>query len=372
MKWFGRATQLVDDAAAMTDTVRQITSASPRNMVVGIPSYSEFQGMRALWAMQVPAYAKGVTLISGTIAQLPFTQWESPTEQTAAFLAQPEAGRAAWVTKQRTVLDLIQHARAYWQIVGVTAGRVTIVKQLPAETITEQADGTLTMDGAELTRSNPQTPPVKGQVIVFTGNRDGTLILGVDVISTALALELASFNYAESPHPGDVLRNVSNFEMSDEEITTMLAGWKAARAEGSVAYLNGGVELADPKGWSPTELALVEQHNQSAIQIARLLNLDAMWLGASVSGSNLTYQNRVDARADLYGFTLSQYIVPIEQRLSMRDVCGGTVRADSSEFLRANLSDRVSMAIDLVGAGVIDTEEARAFVSDKPTGGLVT
>jgi hypothetical protein len=208
-----------------------------------------------------------------------------------------------------------------------------------------------------------------GRVIVITGFRDGALTTGVDVITTALALESAALNYAETPHPGDVLVNQSNYELSSTEITEMLDIWTQARKDSAAAYLNAGIALGDSKGWSPTELALVDQRNQSAIQIARLLNLDAMWVGASVAGSNLTYQNRVDARTDLYGMTLGDYIVPLEQRMSMRDVVGGTVRFDASEFLRANLDSRVTMAVAMVGAGILTTEQARDWVSDRPTGG---
>jgi len=319
--------------------------------------------------MQVPAYARGVNLISGAIAQLPFTQWANSNPYAAKFLAQPEPGRPAWVTKQRTVQDLIGHGVAYWKI--ETVSPLLTVSVIPAETVTAQPGGKmLTLsDGKAVPVSDPTTDPDEGDVIVFTGFRDGTLMTGVDVLTTALALERASLNYAETPHPGDVLENVSNYEMNDAEVVEMLDKWQAARGERSVAYTNMGIKLADAKGWSPSELALVEQRNQSALQIARLLNLDPFWVGASVSGSALTYQNRVDARTDLYGLTLADYILPIEQRMSMKDVVGGTVRMDAAEFLRANLNDRVTMAVALTGAQIITPEQAADWISDKPTGG---
>jgi phage portal protein BeeE len=174
--------------------------------------------------------------------------------------------------------------------------------------------------------------------------------------------------YADAPRPLQVLRNVSNYELSDDEITGLLTDYVKARQESSVAYLNGGVEL-DTLGWDAQQTALVAQRNESAIQIARLLNLDPMWLGAAVSGSSLTYQNRVDARQDLVDLTLSDYMVPFEQRISMRDVCGQTVRHDTSEFLRANLTERSRIAVELTGAGIITPQEAALFVSDRPTGG---
>ena len=354
-------------------TVTAIQDAQPTAYTPGVslvPTYAEFQGLKGLWAMQVPAYRRGVLLISGSVAKLPLTQWADTDAGTARFLAQPEATRAAWVTKQRTTQDGIGHGVAYWKIKAVQNKRVTLVEQIPAESVTAQADGTLTTaDGDTLHPSNPTLPPVVGRVIVIPYFRDGALIAGVDTLTTALALEAAARNYAETPHPGDVLMNVSTYEMNDTEITDMLTAWTTARQASAAAYLNPGVQLGEAKGWSPSELALAEQRNQAALQIARLLNLDPFWVGASVEGSALTYQNRVDARTDLYGFTLTDYIVPLEQRLSMPDVVGGTVRMDAAEFLRANLDARVQMAVALVTALVITPEEARAWVSDRPTGG---
>jgi phage portal protein BeeE len=205
-------------------------------------------------------------------------------------------------------------------------------------------------------------------VIVFTGFPDGTLIAGVDTIATALALEMTSQHYANSPHPADVLENVTNIDLSEEEIREQINTWMEARRNGDVAYLSG-MKLGDAKGWSPTELALEPQRNQSALQVARLLNLDPMWVGASVSGSSLTYQNRVDARTDLYGLTLTDYIYPIEQRIGMPDCAGVPVWLDASEFLRANLDTRATMATGLFTAGIITLPESRDYVSDRPTGG---
>jgi phage portal protein BeeE len=117
------------------------------------------------------------------------------------------------------------------------------------------------------------------------------------------------------------------------------------------------------------QTALVEQRNQSALAMARLLNLDPSWVGASVAGSSLVYTNRVDLRTDLYGLTLTDYVLTIEQRLSMPDMGGAQVQMSSSEFLRSNLDARVTMATALVAAGILTTVEAREFISDEPTGG---
>jgi phage portal protein BeeE len=168
--------------------------------------------------------------------------------------------------------------------------------------------------------------------------------------------------------PSQILKNTSNYELDPTEVTELIRAYTEARQTSSVAYLNGGVEL-DTLGWSAQEMALEPQRNQSAIQIARLLNLDPSFVGASTSGSSLTYTNREDLRRDLIDLTLSDYLTPIEQRLSMRDLTDGMVRFDTAEFVRSNLDARVNMVNILVPLGVMSTDEARAFLTTSPTNG---
>jgi hypothetical protein len=359
--FWNRATDLIDTAAAMADV-----PPSPRVAGSLVPTYSEFQAMRGLWSMQVPAFRRGVSLISGTIAQCPVRQYGDG----ARIPTQYESGAVPWVTMQRTVRDGILHGRAYWRIVAV--GTVTVYKHEPADSVTENPDGTLIMgDATERQRSDMNSAPIVGRVVVFTFYDEGALIAGVDALATAYALEVASRNYAESPHPGDVLQNVSAHELSDDEIAKARHDWAAARRDpdGAVAYLNAGFALGDAKGWSPTELALADQRNQSALQMARLLNLDGLWLGAGAPSSSLSYVNRVDLRQDLVDLTLTDYMLPIEQRMSAADMYRGECRFDTSAFLRSNLPERATVAIGLVGAGIVTAQEGKAFVSESTTGG---
>jgi phage portal protein BeeE len=351
------------------DVTAALRESCPPTVRGVVPSWQEWQAARVLWAMQVPAYRRGVTLISGTVAQLPWMQPDTANPVVAGFLAQPEAGRTAWVTKQRVVSDLVNHGRAFLLIAAVRAGVVTVAQHKDAAHVTVNDDGTLTGPNGETWKaSDPERAPVVGRVIVIDGYRDGALIAGVDVLTTAYALEASARMYAETPLPAQVLRNVSDYDLSDDEIDRDVDTYERTRRESSVAYLNRGYDL-DTLGWDAQQTALVPQRNEAAIQIARLLNLDPYWLGASVQGSALTYTNSLSLRQDLTDLTLTDYMLPLEQRLAMRDVCGVPVRHDTTEFLRANLTERSTIAVALVGAGIITTTQAAAFVSDRPTGG---
>jgi phage portal protein BeeE len=270
---------------------------------------------------------------------------------------------------QRLVEDLVQHSHGYWLIGDVAAGQISYVVGIDAADATLDK-GVVRVGDREYVVSNPTTPPVPGQVIVFTGYRDGTLTLGTPAMTTAVALDALARHYAEQPNPTQALQNTSNYELADTEIDELLDGWKKARAAGTAAYLNAGVDLKE-SGFNAEQLQLEALTNMSALQAARLLNLDPMWVGASVSGSSLTYTNRVDARQDLIDLTLTDYTSPIAQRLSMPDACGSPVDFSTAAFLRANLGERARMAIDLFTAGLINRDEARSFVSESETGNPV-
>lgn len=329
-----------------------------------VPTREQFLAMRALWALTVPAYKRGHDLICTTVAQLPLRQHDTAATPIPPVLA--TNGEPPYLTMTLTVSDLVNHGVAFWRITGtVYAPRFT---RMNAADCTISEDGRTVTDsrGVPRTVSDPLTDPVLGQVVVIRATRDGCVTVGGDVLTTGLALAAATRNYAEQPHPSDILRNVSGYELSDQEITDQLDAWRTAREAGSVAYMNPGFELAPPAGWSPTELALAEQRNVNTLDVARLLNLDASWLNAVVGGSSLVYTNRVDLRQDLIDLTCAAYTLPIEQRLSGRDCYGGTVRFSVSAFLRGNTLERANLAIALTAAQIITADEARAMISDRP------
>jgi phage portal protein BeeE len=117
-------------------------------------------------------------------------------------------------------------------------------------------------------------------------------------------------------------------------------------------------------GWSARDLALVEARNESAIGIARIANLDPVWVGASVSGSSLTYSNRVDLYRQLLDISLRPVMDMLTHRLSMPDVTprGHSVRFDTSGFLRGNATDLGNLVAQLVPLGVLTPDEARTVI----------
>jgi hypothetical protein len=278
---------------------------------------------------------------------------------------------------QRLVQDLAHYGVGYWLVRDVDGnGFPTRVRHMPAvETSKSLAKPNthVTWDGRDYPVSHPAGPGTAiGHVIVFHGFHRGVLDDGADTLALAIALEAAAKRYADVPLPSIALKN-NGADLPPEKVTELLEAWEEARNTRSTAYLSSVVDT-ETFGFSPAELTLTEARNFAALEIARLFNLDGFWIGANLPGSSISYSNRVDLRKDLVDLTLADYMVPIEQRLSMRDVTptltSNLVRFSTVDFLRSNLAERVDIVTKLAAMpDVMTADEARDFLRDSPTKG---
>jgi HK97 family phage portal protein len=175
--------------------------------------------------------------------------------------------------------------------------------------------------------------------------------------------------YSETPIPTVALKN-SGPDLPAEQVDALLDAWEEARANRGTAYLNNTID-AQVMGFSARDVQLVEAKNMAATAIARLANLDPVWVGAGIPGSSLTYANRVDLYRGLLDTALRPIMSLFEQRLSMPDVTprGHTIKFDTTAFLRANPTELADLITKLVPLGVLTTDEAK-MVLDLPTLGV--
>lgn len=369
MALWNRAAQVVERADAIASNVRALPTSSA---AFTIPTWGQHSSTtNADWAMRIPAFYRGVKLITGSCAGLPLVQWRGrDTVPGNQLLAQPEADRVYWVSMQRHYRDLLLYGKAYWLVRDVNGeGYPTKVRILPATEVSEDSlsPDTVRWNNATFLKSHPAGPGTQmDSVICFDSFEGGVLARGIDILEGAAELEGAVKRYAEAPLPSSVLVN-SGADLPDDQVEALLTQWESSRAKRGTAYLNSALTL-QTLGWSASELQMTDARNESAIQIARLLGLDPMWVGASVGGSSLTYSSRLDMRKDLIDLTLTDYLAPTEQRLGARDCTpnGNLVQADTTEFLRGSLPERANLATQLLAAGVIDESEARHFLNFAP------
>jgi hypothetical protein len=347
------------------------------------PSWPDQVGLSLTAALRIPAFKRGVTLISGTVAQLPLTVYRDGRllgpEEVSLEVSQPERFTPYQVTMQRTVMDLIAYGRAYWRVVETSPpddlGRVwpVNVQHIHAGDVSDEGIDEPTVrlveDGDVRKSSRNAIGTRTGDVIEFYSPAGAVLSNCTTILNGALSLEIAVGQYANAPMPSMALKN-EGADLPTDQVHALLDSWEEARRTRATAYLSASVEV-ETFGWSARELQMVEARNESAVQVARALNLDPYWVGASLPGTSTTYANRVDMRRDLLDLTCAVYMNTIEQRLTMRDVTPtkyrNVVEFDTSNFLRLNLQDRVNIVTQLQPLGILTDKQAQSLLAFNPS-----
>ncbi len=172
-------------------------------------------------------------------------------------------------------------------------------------------------------------------VVEFCSPIEGLLYTGFRSIQTAMNLDVAAERFSTNEIPAGWLEQTENSEpMSAEELTQLATEFQAARITRTIAALNPYIRYRESQ-LDPTRLQLVEARQHQALEMARLTNIPPYLIGAP-QGTGMTYQNTVQAKADLIDFGAMPYIGCIEQTLGGPNVVpnGQAVRLDVSAWLR--------------------------------------
>ena len=322
-------------------------------------------------ALSVPAVSRARNLIASTIAGMPLLNYASDGTEIdrLPWMVQPEADTPRMTTLSYTIDSLFFYGQAYWQVTEqyLEDGRPRLFQWVDPSTVGYRwnAAGTKIV-GYEIDGTVTPSTGV-GRLIVFTGTDEGLLARAGRTIKTAVELERASLNYAETPMPSIALKN-TGMDLPQEQVESLLARWKEARGARATAYLNASLE-AQVIGFSPKDLALVEAREYIVQDLARATGIPPWYLGAD-TGSSMTYSNLNSSRRDLIDFSLQPYVHAVEQRLSMQDVLprGQHVAFSFTDFLRSSPIERAQLYMSLVPLGIITPEEARALEDFAPGG----
>ena len=327
-------------------------------------------------AMQIPAFVDALKTYTHTISAFGLREYRYDQPVVArSFLQMPSKIYPYASVIQRTLSDLLMYDRAYWLVTERTFdGYPSSIEVMRVEDV---IDTPAVFVGIAENYQPPADPfyylarqvPTRDVIKFYGSGEGGWLANGATAITTAAALEAATLMYSETPIPTVALKN-SGPDLPAEQVDLLLAAWEEARANRGTAYLNNTID-AQVMGFSARDVQLVEAKNMAAIAIARLANLDPVFVGAGIPGSSLTYSNRVDLYRNLLDTALTPIMNLFEQRLSMPDVTprGHTIKFDTTAFLRANPAELADLITKLVPLGVLTTEEAK-IVLDLPTLGV--
>lgn len=327
-------------------------------------------------AMQVPAFVDALKTYTHTISAFPLREYRYDEPVVARpFLGMPSKIYPYASVIQRTLSDLLMYDRAYWLVTERTFdGYPSSIEVMRVEDV---IDTPPVFVGIQENYQPPADPfyylarqvPTRDVIKFYGSGEGGWLANGATAISIAAALESATLMYSSTPIPTVALKN-SGPDLPAEQVEALLMAWEEARENRGTAYLNNTID-AQVMGFSARDVQLVEAKTQAAIAIARLANLDPVWVGAAIPGSSLTYSNRTDLYRGLLDTALRPVMSLVEQRLSMPDVTprGRTIKFDTTAFLRANPIELADLITKLLPLGVLTEEEAK-MVLDLPTLGV--
>jgi HK97 family phage portal protein len=339
----------------------------------GIGNGFNYGPMDRSLAMQVPAVARCRNLIAGVISYLPLELYKKSTGEelgSPVWLEQPDIRQPRSVTLSATVDSLIFYGVAYWRVTEVYADdlRPSRFEWVANTRVNAQLNpkGTevmyYTVDGSEVPMSGP------GSLITFQGLIQGVLQTAGRTIQSALDIERAAAVAAQTPMATGYLKN-TGADLPEDHVQGLLATWKASRASRSTAYLTSTLSY-ESVGFSPKDMMYNEASQYLATQIARAMNVPAIYISADMNGS-YTYQNSVDNRKEFVSYSLQPFICAIEDRLSMDDITtrGNVVKFNVEEsFLRADTMKRLEAIEKMLALGLIDVEQAKEMEDMSPNG----
>lgn len=324
-------------------------------------------------AMSVPSVARARNVIVDTMAGLPLELWSSDGRRLAApaWLVQPDDRMPRPVTIGWTIDDLMFYGVAYWQVTSTYAedGRPSRFTRIDPRRVTysTQSAGYLVQQYYVDGNAVPQSGV--GSLVTFQGLDEGVLARGGRTIATAVSLERAAYNLSQDPVPSGILKN-TGADLTEDQVTQLLAAWKAARQAKSTAYLNSSMDF-EKIGLNSEEMGLNAARQYIAGEIARMMNVPGYIVSADQGQGSTTYYNAIETRRDLRDYTLRGYVAVIEHRLSMIDITplGQYVRFGFDDYLRGTPTERVDVITKLLSAGIIDIQEARQMEDLAPRGG---
>lgn len=322
-------------------------------------------------AMTVPAYARAITIITGTIGSLPIGRYNARDGRKLPPIPlqyQPDPSCPKAVTYAALADSIKQYGYGFVEVLEIYAedGRPSRFRWIDPTRVTIETDSTntiitnLLLDGSATPKSGV------GELKYFPGTDEGTLTRAGRTLRTAIELEEAANRAAKEPAPSVVLLD-QGLGLPKEKIDDLMAKWKQARRERSTAYINANLKM-ETVGFDAKAQQLVESRQFMASEIARAVGIPAWYLNAEAA--SMTYTNVTSERRALVDFSLRPVMTAIEQRLSMSDFISRDLefRWDLDDFLRGNPLERVEVTAKLLELGIISIEEARAMEDLAPRG----
>lgn len=345
------------------------------------PSWADPKTLtRQVWdsetARSIPAFGRGLDLISGLASQMPLDAWRGidPLPRPR-LLEQPDLDLDLATYVQVMVEDYIVHGNGASLITARAADHTpAAVKWFPAPQWFVQVDERTgrrryylngnEVDAGNVTHvQNGADPlnPARGVGVVeryvrsldrvgLQEERERTDLTGGQVPSVAVI----------TPPGGDD---------TEDDLDAAATDWEAKFSGPGrrPAILPHGSQVV-PLAWSPNDAEAQAARRASLTDVANMLNLDGYWLGAPASSH--TYRTPGPLFLVLLRTTINRILTPFEQRFgAMWLPRGQRVVFDRSEVLGDDMKTTVETLTKATGRPIMTVNEARGRIRLAPIEG---
>jgi len=327
----------------------------------GLDDDADPQVTRSL-AMSIPTIAKCRHTLFALASRLPIEVFDSElqrVEPQPAIARFPERGRPRSQTIGWMCDQMLFYGRA-WLVATEWASETDGARARRFELIPETL-GTFD-DQGNLTGHNDGRHFQPREIFRFDAPHEGLLNFGKTEILNAWRLGRAYSKATENPVPSIDLHQTGGKELSQNEISQLVATWARARRNrrtGGVGFTNAGIE-ARTLGQHPEQL-LVEGRKAAALDLCDLIGAPDWVANISISGSSLTYSNVGTRSREALDYFVMPYLDAIAGRISQNDLTrrGQWARFNTVEILRGDFKERMDAYKKALETGIYTLEELR-------------
>lgn len=306
-------------------------------------------------AIALPVIARGRDLIVQSAARLDLFAATAAGRLPAQPrpIAQPEVGRARFITLVWTFDALLFDGYAVWEVAQRYAedGRPMTFRFAPNSTVELDDVGNIAaVNGREVGPFD---------TVRFDAPHEGLLTRAAESIRIARAIQAAYSRAAKTPTPDVELHQTGGEPMTDDEIDALIQRWVDARSgkNAGVAYTGQTIQ-AVLHGQQP-ETLLIAARKACDLDLIRHMNLPAWAADVEVGGSSLTYSNVPSRARELVDYTLAGYLEAVASRLSLDDVLAAGIWSsfNTDALTEGDFADRMKAYTDAVNSKVYTAEQ---------------
>lgn len=328
-------------------------------------------------AMQIPALAGGVNLISETVAMLPIRLYREESGEITEITGDPrtrllneDTGDTldAYQFKQALVRDFLLQGRGYAYI-DRDGNKIRSLHYIPPEEVAVLTNVDVIHKDYNLHVQGKEYAPFDF-VKIFRNTKhgwDGRGIIEENGTFLAGAYELVKLEQAQARN-GGVLAGflTSEVALNQEQIDNIKAGWRNMYAKNSgdkVVVLNKGAEFK-PAGMTAVEQQLNERKISNAVAISQILRIPAELLAGKYEDDIYSMAIKIAVSPILEAFAKA-----INRVLLLEKEKGEYFFAfDDRELLKGDTLKRYQAYAQGIESGFLQVDDVRYQENMKPLG----